>query len=196
MITAIVGCMDESEGTPISGNGKGVTNTGLAYLNHIKYHKRIWSNYTTDFSEKVCGLQEMIDTVGDEPQPDLIFVITEMGKVLNSLGSPQRKVLYVENFVRQLRKLEIDFQFDEQRFKTVHLRLRNFTDKIFIPMKFHTDYEPCNYNLCKKPHYIAVYSQVPKKPKPVIIFDATKVGQHYNTNEICYDQLILRKGDE
>lgn len=198
MITAIVGCMNEESNTPISGNGKGVTNTGFAWLNHVQKNKRVWSNYKTDFSENVCGFQEMLDTIADEPQEDLLLVVTEMGKVLNSLGSKTKQVLYIENAVRQLRKVNVDLQYDEQRYKSIHLRLRVFTDCIFIPMKFHENYEQCNYNLCQQPHLIAVYQEKPQ-PRinaPKIWFDATAVGQHYDTNEVCYDQLVLRASEE
>lgn len=193
MITAIVGTISEESDMPISGNGKTASMTGLSYLDHFFKHKTVWSNYYTTFSEKICGLQEMIDTLGNDPHPDLIICITEIGKCLNSLGSKTKQVIYVENFVRQLRKLEVDMYYDEQRFKTAHLRLRTFTDVILMPEKLHFDNAHCNYNLCKKPHKINVYSYKPYIEKCRITFNMSEVSKLYNSNEFCEDELVLNK---
>lgn len=191
MITAIVGTIYEESDTPISGNGKTGCMTGLLFLDHEYKNKTIWTNYYTSFSDKVCGLQEMIDTLGNTPNPDLIIGITEIGKLLNSIGSKNKQVIYIENFVRQLRKLEVDMYYDEQRFRSVHLRLRTFTDVILIPEKYHLDDTQCNYNLCKKPHKIKIYAYKPAKDGVRICFNMQEVGKLYDTNEFCEDKLVL-----
>lgn len=197
MITAYVGCIDKKGVTPISGTGKTLSMVGVGYQNKRRYNKTIWSNFETDFSDEVMGFQEMIDTIGDEPHPHLELMITEMGKIINSLGSSVKKALYIENFARQLRKVDVNVSYDEQRFNSLHLRLRNFTDTIFIPEKFHFDGSPCNYNLCKKPHVIKLFSYEPPIHGVRVIFNAPVVGGHYNTKEISFDTLTLpTKGGE
>jgi hypothetical protein len=138
----------------------------------------------------------MIDTIGDEPQDDLILCITEMQRILNSLGSNTKQVIYIEKFASQLRKLNVDLYYDTQRFKSIHLRLRAFTDIVYIPKKYHMDNTPCNYNLCKKAHQIYLYAYKPPIRKHRIRFNMVEVGKHYNSNEICEDKLILNKKDD
>ena len=74
----------------------------------------------------------MIDTIGDERHDDLILCISEMGKILNSIGSKNEQVLFIEAFTSQMRKLRIELYWDTQRFRSIHVRLRTITDIIFI----------------------------------------------------------------
>ena len=195
MIVAFVGTIYEDSNCPISGNGKTGSMTGVAYLDHMNKNKTIWSNYDTVFSEKVCGLQEMIDELGNEKHEGLILCISEMGQILNSIGSKSNQVLFVEQFVSQIRKQHIELYWDAQRFESIHLRLRTFTDIIFIPRKYHMDGTECNYNLCKKPHMVSVYSYKPalESDEPRITFDMAKVGKLYDSDQIIFDKIVLRK---
>lgn len=192
MIVAFVGTMEDESFCPISGNGKTISMVFVSYLDNIEKGKTIWSNFYTDYSEKICGMQEMINNIGDKPHPHLILCLSEMQKIINSLGSENKKVLFIENFASQLRKLDIDLYYDTQRFKNIHVRLRTFTDIIFIPRKFHFDGRECNYNLCdEEPHMITLYSAKPLREDELITFDAAKVGAHYNTRQIIYDKITL-----
>lgn len=196
MIVAFVGTIYEESKCPISGNGKTGSMTGVLMLDHYNKHKTIWTNYETDFSDKVCGLQEMIDTIGNVKHDNLILGISEMGQILNSIGSKNNQVLFIEKFVSQIRKLHVELYWDAQRFRSIHLRLRSFTDIIYIPRKFHMDGQICNYNLCRKPHKVSLYSYKPDRGnEPLISFDMTKVGKHYNTDEVVYDTIVLSKKD-
>jgi hypothetical protein len=192
MIIAFVACMDDETDLPIRGNGKTCAMTGYAYLNY-REGKKIYTNYKTDFSDYM-GLQKMIDTLGNnQPHPDTILCVTEIGKMLNSLGSEVHKAIFVENFVRQLRKLELTLYIDDQRFLNIHKRLRIHVDVIFILEKIHLDGHLCYNDLCKKEHIINVYSEKPFKPKRIRAFYASEVGKHYNTNEYILDDLIVPK---
>ena len=195
MITAFVGTIYEESDTPISGNGKTGSMVGIAALDHFQNGKTIWSNFHTGFSE--CkGFQEMIDTIGNEEHPELILCVSEMQNVLNSLGSSTKQVLFIDKFCSQLRKLKVDLYWDTQRFRNVHLRLRTYTDVILIPIKCHFDGSQCNYNLCKKPHQVLLYSYKPAKDKPIVKFNMCEVGKLYDTNEIIYDQLKMPKKED
>jgi hypothetical protein len=195
MIVAFVGVIYENSSAPISGNGKTGGMTAVSFLDHENKGKTIWSNYQTDFSEKVCGLQEMINEIGDEQHEDLILCVSEMGQILNSIGSKNAQVLFIERFVSQIRKQKIELYWDAQRFQSIHLRLRAFTDIIFIPRKYHFDGLECHNNLCKKPHQVGLYSYKPPQEgeEPLIYFNMLKVGKHYNHEEVIYDSIILKK---
>jgi hypothetical protein len=190
MIIAFVGTVNDESDTPISGNGKTCGMTGYAYLDYLN-KKHIWSNYQTDFSEKICGMQEMITEIGSEAHPDTIMCISEMQQVLNSIGSTYDQILFIDMFASQLRKLDVDLYYDTQRFNNIHKRLRIHTDVILIPHKFHFDNTRCNFNRCMKPHKIYMYSHKPFKPKYLKIFSAPAVGKHYETKEIVMDKLII-----
>lgn len=198
MIVAFVGTIFEESKTPISGNGKTGSMVAVALLDHLNKNKTIWSNFHTDFSEKICGMQEMINCInaGDYPEKNLIICISEMGQILNSIGSKNSQVLFIETFASQLRKYHIDLYWDAQRFRSIHLRLRAFTDIIFIPAKYHFDGTECNYNLCKKEHMVSLYSYKPhlESNKPRKTFNMVNVGKHYNTDEIIIDKITLPKG--
>ena len=188
LIVAFVGTITDESETPISGNGKTCSMTGLAYLDYLK-GKQIWSNYKTTFSEEEIGLQAMIDKIGKKPHPNLILCVSEMQQLLNSIGSNQNEVLFIDAFASQLRKLQVNLYYDTQRFNNIHKRLRIHTDVIFMPMKYHFDNTQCNYNNCRKPHKIYLYSHKPRKQKWRCIFDAGEVGKLYNSGEIIEDIL-------
>jgi len=192
MIIAFIGTLDDESDTPISGTGKTCSMTGYLYQDYLE-GKKIYTNYHTEFSTDIIGFQAMINKLKGVHSPDTILGISEMQTVLNSLGSTQQQVLFIDSFASQLRKIDVDIYYDTQRLMNIHKRLRVHTDVILIPYKTHLDNEPCYFNRCKKPHKIFVYSQKPFKQKPVICFDATEVGKMYDTLEIIYDVLELPK---
>ena len=172
--------------------------TGFGYLAHLKGQK-IFSNYETTFSEEIIGVQSFINNIKqakidqDEYYKNSLYLATEFQKILNSIGSSTGEILFIDAFCSELRKHDIDFFYDTQRFNNIHLRMRIHTDYIFQTFKYHMDNTPCNFDRCQKAHKIYVYSYKPRKHKHVMCFDATKVGQMYNTKEICYDELDIPK---
>lgn len=194
MICAFVGTINDVTNTTIRGNGKTVSMSTMAYLHHLQGN-RVYSNFYTSFSEEIIGLQGMIDkiTKHDEDYSDSLLLASEMQKLLNSLGSTTNEVLFIDNFCSELRKHDVDFFYDTQRFNNVHLRLRLHTDYIFQPFKFHMDNTPCNFDRCKLPHKVYLYSYKPMKSNPILKIDATKAGKLYNTKEIIEDDLRIPK---
>lgn len=190
MITAFVGTMSDESETPIRGNGKTLSMTGLSYLDYLSGRK-VWSNYQTTFAEEVLGMQSMIEKIGAEPKPDLVLCVSEMQQVLNSIGSTNEQILFIDMFASQLRKLDVDLYYDTQRFNNIQKRLRIHTDVILIPMKTHLDNVPCNFDRCLKPHKIFLYSVKPRKPKYRCVFNAENVGKLYNSKEIILDKLDI-----
>lgn len=204
MISAFIGCMDEELiTTPISGTGKTCSMVGFAYLDYLE-NKTVWSNFKTTFSKENIGMQEMINKIASETiDYDLILLVTEMKKILNSCGSTLNEILFIENFVSQMRKVggdkgSVELLWDDQRFYSIQKRLRIYTDTILIPYKTHTDNSPCYNAKCKDDHRIYVYSHKPYLENPIIIFDALEVGKLYNTYEISFDKLDIprkKKGE-
>lgn len=202
MITAFVGTISDELNTVIRGNGKTASMTGIAYLSYLEGQK-IYSNYYTTFSEEVIGLQAMIDQIKDESIKlkegeiteskfkNSMLLVSEMQKVLNSIGSTTKEIIFIDNFCSEIRKHDLDLCYDTQRFNNVQKRLRVHTETILQPFKYHMDNQPCNFDRCKKAHKIFLYSFKPYIPKVRKIFDATKVGQLYDSNEIIYDELKI-----
>lgn len=192
MIVAFIGTLDDESETPISGTGKTCSMTGYGYLDYLEGNK-IYSNYHTEFSEKVIGFQAMINELSGVFSPNTKLLVSEMQNVLNSIGSTQQQVLFIDSFASQLRKIDVDLYYDTQRLMNIHKRLRVHTDVILIPYKTHMDNRPCYFNRCQKPHKIFVYSHKPFKEKPIQCFDAVQVGKMYKTYEIIYDVLNIPK---
>jgi hypothetical protein len=198
-ITAFVGCINnEVRDTPIIRNGKTCAMTGFGYLNHLSGCE-VWSNYYTNFSTRVIGLQEMIDTLkSGDVDKRINILVTEMGDLLDAIGSSQKEILFINSFVRQLGKIgrdigEVIFYYDCQRFNDIALRLRIHTNTVLIPAKYHMDNIPCYSTKCKKDHKIFVYSYKPPQDDPIKCFNARKIGEttKYDTYEIAKDVLYI-----
>lgn len=198
---AFVGCYDNEAETPISGTGKTLSMTGFGYLDSLS-GKEIWSNYKTTFSDEVIGFQAMITKIRNEREPitcyqdtitrpRLVLLVTEMQEILNSCGSSNNQVLFVDSFAHQLRKYGVDLYYDTQRFKNIQVRLRAHTDTILLPFKLHLNKKPCYSTQCLKPHLIDVYSLKPQRDKPIIRFVASALGKKYNTYQVVYDKLQI-----
>lgn len=199
MICAFIGCYDEEEiNAPISGEGKTCGMTGFGKID-CDNGKVIWSNYYTSFSHKIMGMQAMINKIRTETiDYDLVLLVSEIQNILDSCGSKQNEILFIDDFLRQLRKIgedrgSVDLSYDNQRFMSLQKRLRIHTTNILIPYKTHLDNSPCYSVKCKDHHKIFIYSHKPFLEKEIIIFDAVEVGKLYNTYEIVYDKLDIPK---
>ncbi|HAX17998.1 MAG TPA: hypothetical protein DCY00_05320 [Actinobacteria bacterium] len=199
--TAFVGCYDIEGDTPISGTGKTLSMTGFGYLDSIG-GAEIWSNYWTSFSDEIIGFQAMINKIRKERQiiknyedaskrQRLVLLVTEMQEILNSCGSSNNQVLFVDSFAHQLRKYGVDLYYDTQRFKNIQIRLRTHTDTILLPFKRHLNKKACYSTQCMEPHLIDVYSLKPEREKPIIRFIASTLGKKYNTYQVVYDKLNI-----
>lgn len=198
-VVCFAGCVNNEErNTPIIRNGKTCSMTGYGYLDHLN-RCEIWSNYYTNFSSEVIGLQKMIDKLRtEEIDRHIILLVSEMGDLLDAIGSSQQEVLFINAFLRQLGKIgedkgEVTLYYDVQRFNDIHLRMRIHTNVLLIPEKYHMDNTPCYLSKCKKDHKIYVYSNTPYHPRPVKCFNAKKIGEitGYNTYEIMKDTLKI-----
>lgn len=198
---AFVGCYDDEAETPISGTGKTLSMSGFGYLDSLA-GKTIWSNYYTNFSDEVIGFQQMINKIRSElkpltsyqdvlERPGIVLLVTEMQEILNSCGSENNKILFVDSFAHQLRKYGVDLYYDTQRFLNIQKRLRAHTDTILVPFKRHMNKKPCYSTQCLQPHLIDVYSIKPNREKPIIRFVAEVLGKKYNTYQVVKDKLYI-----
>lgn len=200
-VCAFIGSMDEDDtDIPDSGTGKTCSMVGFAYLDYKKDWVT-WSNFKIDFSEKVIGVQKMIELLNkfensNEMDFKLNLLVTEFQDVLDACGSKTKEILFMDYFIRQMRKIgrdkgEVNLFWDNQRYMSIQKRVRSHTNKIFIPFKTHMDNSPCKHPKCKKEHKIYVYSQRPFYENPVKIFNPQIIGQHYDTYQIVHDVLHI-----
>jgi hypothetical protein len=195
------GCMnDEERLNSIIRNGKTCAMVGYNYLDYSKNNFEVWTNYECSFAEyENIGMQAMIDKIRNEDISNrkIIMSVTELGDILDSIGSNRDEVLFINAFLRQLGKFggengEVLFRGDLQRFNDLQKRFRIHTTDILIPGKFHLDNNTmCNSSKCKRPHKIKVYSEKPMYNDCVKIFNAVKVGAMYNTYQITKDKLKI-----
>jgi len=195
MLMAIIAILDD-EITDLCarGNGKTCALTFYLYLYHLRGYQ-VWTNYYTTFSDKVCGFQEMIDTIREMRKngnnTKVVFGVTEIQDLINSMGSKVEQILFVDSFVNQMRKLDIDCLFDTQVFKNLNIRLRRQTENIRICFKKHLNGKDCNFDRCDKKHYIDIYSYKPWRNGRRRRIKAYEVGKMYNSKEIIIDKLHI-----
>ncbi len=184
MIYAIVGTYDDTHYGSIRGNGKTNTMVYFGYQAH-KEGKSVYSNIKTEFS-KTFTLNEIIDMFKNQGLSNSVIMLDEAQVYLSNTGEKASVIRELINlFIAQTRKRGVDIYLTTQRYSNLHKQLRVQVDEILIPLKFHADGSICYLDNCKKPHYIHVFR--PGKEDPVIVLDATAVGQLYDSNEIVLD---------
>ena len=195
------GCIDDEERrNSIIRNGKTLAMVGFDYLDYEKGWE-IWTNFSCNFAEyENIGMQSMIDKIRKEDMTNrkVIMSVTEIGDILDSCGSTQNEILFINAFLRQLGKIgeengQVILRGDLQRFNDLQKRFRIHTSDIFISGKFHRDDNTmCNSSKCKRPHKIKVMQEKPRyDDKPVRIFNAVIVGKMYDTYQVVKDQLKI-----
>lgn len=208
-VQIFVGCIDDEDRTnSIIRNGKTCAMTGFNYIDAQKGYE-IWTNYTCKFATcENIGMQAMIDKIKRESpiKRKIVMAVSELGDILDSCGSTQNEILFINGFLRQLGKIggnegSITFRGDLQRFNDLHKRFRLHTSNILIPAKYHykliggkvviEQNDMCNSSKCQKKHVIKVYSHKPFYEKPVQMFYADRIGQQYDTYQIIKDTLKI-----
>jgi hypothetical protein len=192
-VVVCVGCLDDESGTPVRGNGKGITITYYALQEWNENPDRtIISNYHLfNVPYKYMTAQEIYNAFqkGELPEGS-ILLLDEISKFLNSLGMKQKVLTgFVNGFISQIRKLDADFYGASQRWMDVPKRFRAQTDRVLIPIKIHDDNQVCLLDRCKKHHFIEVYSHKPYREHPLVTLDTSIIGKYYDTKEVIYDEL-------
>ena len=190
MIHAFVGIIRvRGSNQCMRGNGKTLSMTGYLYLKHLK-GSPVYTNYYTDFSDKIDSCQNIINYLHDEKPENVSCGFTEMQNVINSLGSGAKKVLFINKFASQIRKIDAEALYDTQRLYDINNRLREHTDVIWIPEKRHIeDGSLCNNDRCKKDHDVYVWRYEPYSDRWIRKFNCKIIGSHYDSKQIVEDYL-------
>jgi hypothetical protein len=189
MIYAIVGITDSEDKflryrqSGLKGIGKTMFLTWLGAIEKF-YGRTVYANYNTAFTPKL-SMRESIEDILVQKVEYPTILTTEAHTVLEQYEKRERKDFYV-SFVRQVRKLNINWYWDSQIMKDVNKTIRLEVDSTFTTEKFHKkDNSLCTIDFCDLPHYIQVRRIFPK-PEFVlpIMIDCEVIGKLYNTNEV------------
>ena len=188
MITAIVGTVEDEQGL-LRGNGK--TNV-MTYYGRREYlaDKAVYSNYKTLFSKQIT-MQKMMDMIIHDDLRNVVLLIDEIQIMLNSLGAKHTVVKFVDKAIAQTRKKGVDILYTSQRFWNVHARLRQQTDVVIKPKKYHYDFSECMLDRCNKRHIIAIYMVQPVRYNPIQWIRPEIVGKWYDSNEVIDEDIKL-----
>jgi len=189
MICGIVGVLhDENKYLvkrygSVKGIGKTMFLTWLCALDKT-FGRRVITNYTTCFTEKMT-LRQAIEKIKEENIRNATLGMTEFHQILSNYEKKSRKEFYSE-FIRQIRKYNINLYWDSQLEGDINKTMRNETDFIWTTEKYHKDNNSlCVIDICERPHYIKAFKVRPEPyiPLPFCI-DCEIFGQMYNTREI------------
>ena len=195
MIIAFVGTVEDTMSGTIRGIGKTAAMTLYSYYEKTLKNRKIYTNYYTDFSDTIESCQNILNHVFENKQNNSLIALTEMHNIINSLGSKNKQVQFIDKFASQIRKLDCDMLYDTQRFHNIHIRLQLHTDVIFLMEKRHLDGNICRNDRCKLDHEIYIYRYLPYYPYWLRKFNPAIIGQHYDSGEVVYDQLNFVKGE-
>lgn len=199
MIIALVGIYDDYEVDDTGSSRGGGKTTSMVYYLDADYEegRYIFTNFWCSFA-KVLPAQKIVDEILAHPEKykkDGVSVgLTEFQTVLGSLGSGAKQVLFLNYWVTQTRKLNVDLYYDLQRFRDANNRVRAMTDNVLKPRKYHADGKPCRMDRCTEHHYVKIFSEKPYRVNPLTgneVIDTWLTGKMYNTNELIFDALDL-----
>jgi hypothetical protein len=174
----------------IRGNGKTATVTDCLARDHIYQNKIIFTNYWTDFSEKMDTFDILDKIQEDKSMVNISIGLDEFQEILTSLGEPKKKTKYIRRVINQSRKKQLDIYITAPCFKDINNRIREATDIIIVPKKFHVnDNSRCYMDNCMREHYITIFSFKPFIKSPIRIFNPKYIGKHYNTYEIINENI-------
>jgi len=133
------------------GCGKTTTLVYIGYQEYVKRHRLIVSNFHTRFAGAQWGTQswtqymsaqEIFDKWWDPELKGALILITEMQSLLNSAARNGKLITYIEKCLQQRRKHHFDIVWDSQRLGSSDLRIREYTQFLYRPQKFHCEYSP------------------------------------------------------
>lgn len=198
---------------PSAGNGKTNLMTHILYQEFIIKQRLIITNFHTRFQggsfagpswARYMTSQEIFDHWFDEELENAIIAFTELQSLLNSAGRSSKVITYIEKCLNQRRKSGYDIIWDSQRWGSVDRRIRDVTDELYFPVKWHCRFDakanswlpthPCNKDICGEKHLIAVHKEFPAETiedriKPLYFLKSWEIGQLYNTKEKMQDTL-------
>lgn len=219
-VYGVVGILDDARSTamqrpPSAGNGKTCLLTHILYQEFIRKDRLVIANFHLrhkggSFESGPSwalykSSQEIFDNWFCEEWNGAIIAITELQSLLNSAGRSAKVITYLEKCLNQRRKKGFDLIWDSQRWGSVDKRIREITDEVYQPVKWHTRFnpevqcwvptQPCYTDNCSEKHQIAVHRELPEpefledKIKPLFFLNSWEIGELYDTREIMRDVL-------
>jgi hypothetical protein len=219
MILGILGMIDASRPLEMQraspcGNGKTNFLTFLLYEEFRQKDRLVITNFHTRFRggslagpswSRYMTSQEIFDHWWDPDLEGAVIGITELESLLNSAGRTARVITYIEKCLNQRRKSGYDIFWDSQRWGSGDLRIRDKTDYIYRPEKWHTIYsadaacwvpvERCPLDICELKHQILIYQEIPRPTtikemlEPKFILNSWEIGELYDTKEKMIDTI-------
>lgn len=190
MIYCFCGIYEDTYDEAIRGNGKTITMVKMLYLKHLKTGRPVFTNFYTSFGEAV-KIREIVDDLKNNKYNEILVGISEVSALLPSIGGLKKEDKLLLEIVKQSRKNDIDFYWDDNRFADVRNRLRYHTNRRYRVKKYHKDDKShCDIDQCLESHFIAVYYKLPNNRGYVPLketVDCNKWGQYYNTKELILE---------
>ena len=196
------------------GNGKTNFMVYLAYQEYLQRNRHIITNFHTKFpggancaaswSTFMTG-QEIFEHFLDEDYEDALICITEFSGLIHSAARSSKAIKWVDNNLNQRRKLGHDLIWDAQRWMSEDKIIRDKTDFIYVPVKFHCTFDmrvnnwipttQCPRDICDERHLILIYQDIPEPPPskaliPIKCLQSWVVGELYDTKEKVTDQTL------
>ena len=218
-VYGIVGMLDEMrdarfERPAPAGNGKTLLLTHFLYQEFIQKDRQVIANFHLYYpGGKDLGQswatymtsQEIFDHWFDDEIQGAVIGITELQSLLNSAGRSAKMITYIEKCLQQRRKRDFEIAWDSQRWGSVDKRIRDATDELYQPMKWHCMFDeetltwrvtyPCLKDRCDERHMISVHQELPQpetyeeRVLPLFFLNAWEIGELYNTKESMRDTL-------
>lgn len=197
------------------GNGKTNFMVYLLYNEFIKKNRRVITNFHTNFIgrphystpswSEYKHSQQIFSEWFSDTNAGSVIGITELQSLMNSAARQGKLITYIEKCLAQRRKMKFDIIWDSQELGSNDKRIRDKTDYIYRPEKWHCEYSPeygdfrpterCPLDECTERHLILVYQEkpLPKSIKqifePVTILKSWEIGKLYDTDEKMTDVL-------
>jgi hypothetical protein len=198
------------------GNGKTNFIVKLLWEEYYQKQRLIITNFHTRFRggsfsmpswSKYMSAQEIFDHWFDPELTGAAIGITELQSILNSAGRSSKVITYIERCLQQRRKRNYDIFWDSQRWGSGDKRIRDATDFMYRPEKWHSEFnseagvyvpvERCPIDNCTDQHHqILIYQDYPKPStiedmlKPQMILNSWEVGELYDTFEEMKQTLV------
>lgn len=218
-VYGIVGMLDDLrdvryERPASAGNGKTQLLSHFLYQEFVQKDRPVIANYHLYYpGGKNKGVswatymssQEIFDRWFDDDLEGSVIGITELQSLLNSAGRQAKMITYLEKCLNQRRKSDYDIIWDSQRWGSVDKRIRDVTDELYQPMKWHCIFDeetqnwrvtyPCGKDRCNERHMISVHREMPlpespaERILPLYFLKSWEIGELYDTREKMIDVL-------
>lgn len=159
---------------------------------------KIYSNYHVTFADEVISASEMAQMFFNEELNNVKILVDEMQSIVDSHYGVKKhkgnKKSIAQMFIRlsqQSRKRNVEITYTTQWYGNVNNQLRNHTNYLYEPIKYHSNGDICIKDRCKEFHIIKVYDISPMSAlgdgEPVLVYPLNGILPFYSSSQIIYD---------